>query len=395
MTASTSPLRKLGRRTLLASCAALALACSSGSNAPSGSASSGGSAGSQGQGGASGGAAVGGQSGSAGSVSSSGGSAGSAGSVSSSGGSAGSIGSGGSGGTTTLPTTRVVGYIPDWAESFSQWATTLDFSQITHINVAFANPVGDSHAIDIGQEDADLAALVAAAHQHGVKVLASVGGISASPDFAPHYAPGSVDAFVQGHVDFMTKHQLDGIDVDVEYPEGMGANYGAFIQKLEAALGPDKLLTAAVAQWVQDGMPDDALGRFDFINVMSYDQCGGWTDACPHSSYQGALDDLDYYANVKQVPKDRIVLGVPFYGYCWGASCPDDYVLYKDILIANDSAWQSDTFQADGATWWYNGDATLQQKAELSKAYGGVMIWELSGDASGERSLLKVLNDAL
>jgi GH18 family chitinase len=172
----------------------------------------------------------------------------------------------------------------------------------------------------------------------------------------------------------------------------MGSAYGAFIDKLEQRLGPKgKLLTAAVAQWIQGDMPDAALHTFDFVNVMSYDACGGWTGACPHSPYDQAVADLAFYVNDKQVPADRVVLGVPFYGYCWGA-CDAGYHLYSEILSLYPDAWQTDWIDQSGAQWSYNGEATMASKARLGASHGGVMIWELSGDASGQRSLLGVIS---
>ena len=37
----------------------------------------------------------------------------------------------------------------------------------------------------------------------------------------------------------------------------------------------------------------------------------------------------------------------------------------------------------------------MAKKAELAKSCGGIMIWELTQDAKGEHSLLKVINDTL
>ena len=37
----------------------------------------------------------------------------------------------------------------------------------------------------------------------------------------------------------------------------------------------------------------------------------------------------------------------------------------------------------------------MAKKAKLTKSYGGIMIWELTQDAKGEKSLLKVINGSL
>ena len=81
------------------------------------------------------------------------------------------------------------------------------------------------------------------------------------------------------------------------------------------------------------------------------------------------------------------MLGVPFYGY----SASSGYTAYKDILAQNPNAYTADFMNG----WYYNGDATIRTKTELGKQYGGMMIWELSQDASGDRSLLKIIKDTL
>jgi hypothetical protein len=43
---------------------------------------------------------------------------------------------------------------------------------------------------------------------------------------------------------------------------------------------------------------------------------------------------------------------------------------------------------------YYNGIPTMRQKTHLAmERAGGVMIWQLGGDARGSKSLLKVIND--
>ena len=39
----------------------------------------------------------------------------------------------------------------------------------------------------------------------------------------------------------------------------------------------------------------------------------------------------------------------------------------------------------------YNGQPTMMKKAVLAKQYGGLMIWEMSGDVSGDHSLLQTI----
>jgi GH18 family chitinase len=291
---------------------------------------------------------------------------------------------------------RVIGYLPNWYGSYSSWATKIDFSRLTQVNLAFA--LGDGNGNLQLAPGNEIDAFVSAAHARGVKVFPSLCGGGGDSHIAPFYEPSKVDGFVDKIISFTVAHHMDGIDVDVEAPNRMGANYNNFIAKLEAKAAPRGLLvTAAVAQWMQGGMSDATLRSFDFITVMSYDATGTWTGPGAHSSYQQAVSDLNYYMG-KGVARDKIVLGVPFYGYCWG-SCPGGssvYVLYKDIVARFPGSWNVDWIDTGSARWSYNGVATMKSKTVLANSYGGIMIWELGGDlaASDGHSLLRAVDDA-
>jgi len=287
---------------------------------------------------------------------------------------------------------RVVGYLPTYRGSYTTWASSLAWSRVTHLNLAFATPSGNSFTLT-GNSDASIAALVNAAHAAGVKVLISIGGANAgSVQIAAQYTPAGVDAFVTNLAAYVASHNLDGVDVDVE-GNPVDANYGPFIDKLAAKLHPSgQLVTSALGDWFGDRVPASAYALFDFVNVMSYDHCGSWTAACEHSTYDQAVNDLTFFRN-KGVPADKLDLGVPFYGYCWGTGCPAAAMTYADI-IAN---WPGvpDFYQVGGLTVSYNTPATIQKKAQLAKGYGGMMAWEIGQDASGDQSLLKILADSL
>lgn len=299
--------------------------------------------------------------------------------------------------TTTAPRTRIVGYLPNWYGSYSSLVSSVDFSKLTQINLAFA--LGDANGNLQLAPDADIAAIVNAAHAKGVKVFPSLCGGGGDGQIAPFYQAARVDAFVDQIVNYTVAHGMDGIDVDVEAPNRMGVVYDTFIAKLIAKAHPRGLqVTAAVAQWMQSGMSDTTLRSFDFITIMSYDATGTWTGPGEHSSYSQAQGDLAFYAG-KGVARDRMVLGVPFYGYCWG-TCGgkgNSYVLYKDILASFPNAWSMDNINANGSQYNYNGVATMKAKAALGKQYGGLMIWELGGDVStsNTNSLLRALDGAL
>ncbi len=236
-----------------------------------------------------------------------------------------------------------------------------------------------------------LGAFVTAAHNAGAKVLVSIGGAGAgSTAIANLYVPAMVDTLVANLAAYLDAQNLDGVDVDVE-GDPVNANYPAFIDKLVAAVRPKgKLVTAAFAQWFANNIGPATYGQFDFVNVMSYDKCG--STPCEHSTYAAAVQDLDFFRS-KLIGADKLVLGVPFYCHCWGATCTGSQVAYAQVLVKFPGGM--DYIQSNGITYSCNGPATIQKKAQLAHGWGGMMAWEITQDAGGDQSLLKVMADNL
>jgi len=87
------------------------------------------------------------------------------------------------------------------------------------------------------------------------------------------------------------------------------------------------------------------------------------------------------------VSDDRLVIGVPFYGYGPGGEAYS----YGEIVERNPE--YASLNYAEGIH--YNGMNTIREKAEYSKAFGGTMIWEVSHDSFGNYSLLNVIKGVL
>jgi len=111
---------------------------------------------------------------------------------------------------------------------------------------------------------------------------------------------------------------------------------------------------------------------------MTYDYAGTWSDASEHSTYAQARSDLAYWAENRTYPAERSVLGMPFYGYCWGASCDHGYTPFSEIAANYPDQTGQDWITAGDRTISFNGTATITKKVQLAKDYGGVMIWELT-----------------
>jgi hypothetical protein len=261
-------------------------------------------------------------------------------------------------GPIAVPATKAVMYLDNWSGSFASWATKIDFTKLTHLNLAFATVTGtNSWGTSLG-DTADVQAIAAAAHAKNVKVLVSLGGGGGDQSVIGAYKSASNIGPLVANLDAMVSAMnLDGVDVDLESPGDMtsGGNYPAFVSALISTFHPEgKLVTTAEAQYIVQGQNPDAtivatLNSFDFVNDMIY---------------SATLSDFTNEAawwtgSAVGLPKEKLVWGVCFDGEC-----------------ANPSV------------------AVVKQITTASKAYGGIMIWDYT-DSSVAPTMWPAVQSAL
>ncbi len=290
---------------------------------------------------------------------------------------------------------RVVGYMPSWSGS----AEEIDYTRLTHIIYSFAIPNVDGTLKPLDGE-AKLAKIVELAKANGVKVSIAVGGWSDNGqeldgrfETLASTATGR-ENLVRDIMVLYDKHNLDGVDLDWEYPDpgSSSANYNALMSLLRQELDlRGGLLSAAVmggvtesgqVLWGAGGITDDALAMMDMVNIMAYDSSNG-----NHSSYDWSINCYRYWNETRNVPSSKLNLGVPFYARpSWAG--------YKAIVATNPQAPYGDY---DTTYGYYNGIDTIKRKTKFvqDNFAGGIMIWEISQDTKDDTSLLKAINDQL
>ncbi|MGN6530197.1 MAG: glycosyl hydrolase family 18 protein, partial [Ginsengibacter sp.] len=272
----------------------------------------------------------------------------------------------------------------------------LFLNKITHLNIAFINPDSTGNF----NQNLSIDALIKKAHQKKVKVLASIAGGGSHPYYHALLRDQNRKLFIQNLVSLVKRYDLEGIDVDLEGSD-IDNNYEHFVIELASALKADKkLMTSAIATAYKDQLPDKALKEFDFISIMSYDQTGPWQPANPgdHSPYSMAEKDLDYWHKVRSIPKEKLVLGLPFYGYGFGAiDSPVVSMSYRQIVSLYPNRLLSDTVQlVNNVVMYFNNLETIKRKTRLAmQKAAGVMIWQLLGDVEGDLSLLNAINEVV
>ena len=290
---------------------------------------------------------------------------------------------------------QVVGYLPYYRQSlFGQ----MDLSKLTWINYFSITASTAGALTTTNVNNTSLATVVNAAHARGIGVSITVGPQSFSTLAA---SASARQAFATNIKNYIVARNLDGVDIDWE-PPGNGVdqvNYGLLIHDLHEQLSPiGKKITAAVNPWTKE-IPVAATRLMSWVNVMCYD-----FHYADHSTYAAAIDGMNQWTHYG-VAKDKLVMGVPFYGRSgtsWSNTTSKTYgAIVNEYRAINGVPPPSnmDSFvDASGSTFYFNGITTLQNKMTFVRdnGYAGAMIWELGQDSweSGQytsQSLLPVV----
>jgi Chitinase len=314
-------------------------------------------------------------------------------------------------------------------DSTSYPVSAIEWAGMTHIAVAFYSPTA-AGAFDESLSQGSTAqgatlghAIVTAAHAHGVKAVASLGGAESRTQFLAATASGVRDTFVGSIVKLATDYGYDGIDFDWESLETADEPVLVDVMQKVRQRAPGLLLTVPVGI-INVNMPGDLSGyaalaaAADQLNIMSYGAAGAWEGwKSWHSSalyQQDSATPTSVDSSVKVydgagVPKAKLGIGIGFYGLCYtppvtapdqalGAStvaASDGDISYAKIMTSyySASAAQWDAFArvpylsfaaATGPKGCgyisYDDDRSIGEKGAYLKAQGlgGVIMWEIN-----------------
>jgi chitinase len=325
----------------------------------------------------------------------------------------------------------VVGYYPSWNRTILPH-TAVRYAHLTHIFHAFIAPTVDG-GIEVPAGFL-YPELIQTAHANGVKVLPSLGGWG---DYSSRFSPMTADTaarrkFVGQLRTFLLANGYDGADLDYEYPKNATdrANLRSLVSELRAAFNtvePPLLLTMAgpstnwSGQWFDlAGMAND----FDLIGIMTYDYYGSWTSkAGPNAAVYGSFStntegwwdySVDYYNLTRGVPKQKLLVGIPFYGWMfaasalYGSSTGASQLTYTSIAPKLSQGWTR-SWDATGLVPYmlngtqnqlisYDDSASVATKCAylMTKGVGGTIIWALGQDLiGGTQPLLDVIGARL
>ncbi|CAO4376583.1 unnamed protein product [Caenorhabditis nigoni] len=363
---------------------------------------------------------------------------------------------------------RIVGYYTGWGE---REITENQLRKLTHVIFAFVAmyPDGSVRFGAVSEDDSGPQAAVKAerrfldmkrkarAVNSGVRVIFAVGGWDNSQYFSSVAAdPWKRRTFIDSVASFIEHHQIDGVDLDWEYPDMNGkdkANHLTLIRELrerftemQKAKGRKDpyiiTLASAAGEWnLRQGYDLNGILKYaDFINVMTYDYYGAWESKWgaytgpPAPLYFGSLKgfsgklnadfSMRFYTCRTKKPS-QLNMGVPFYGRYWkNVLGPIDEVdaMWRTAAPSNGIyeggyvGWRN--LEKEGwnkaATSWHDktktpyimnagarmflgfeNERSLKEKMKYAteKNLGGLMIWALDLDDDAD-TLLNLVSSA-
>jgi spore germination protein len=207
-----------------------------------------------------------------------------------------------------------------------------------------------------------------------------------------------LDNFVTDLIGKLKEYQADGLDLDFE---NIGAAYTSDFSFLVTTLG-EKLkknnLRFSVVVQAQTGKNDweglkgqdlSLISKYaDELRIMAYDRHGEFSPPGPITPMDWYADILDY--NLKFIPREKIVIGLPTYGYLWKADGGFDSFQYMDFVSylknniyeeKRDPVSYELNYTSDNGTGWLSDSISVINKIEFAKKTGinRFIIWNLGG----------------
>jgi chitinase len=343
----------------------------------------------------------------------------------------------------------VVGYV--FPQNSALQPGEIDALSLTRINYAFANIENGRIVTGFAEDAKNFSFLTALKRQNpSLTVLVSVGGWLWSTNFSDvSLTPQSRKLFIDSVVEFLTSYDLDGLDIDWEYPGMAGSghlfraedkhNFTLLLKELRQRFDREtrkshRKLYLTIAAGASDEYLDHTemaqVQRYvDTVNLMAYDYYEPSSDGITghHAPlFTNGADPKKISADASVlafeqagVPATKILLGLPFYGHMWGQVAENNHGLFQaGKPVPKGYAPYSlimETMLNHGFTrYWdpiasvpylysqekqifvsYEDPKSLAAKCEyvLKHRLGGVMFWDYSGDPSG--TLLRAINESL
>ena len=239
-------------------------------------------------------------------------------------------------------------------------------------------------------KERDIARLNNIKYLFGTNLVIAVSG--SSDAFAPLSASEDLRRiFVNNLLDFCRENGFSGVDYDWEFPKSDIEidNFSLLVEETAKLFSAEnKTVSAAVSRFRP--LKQEVYDNLNIINLMAYDFYGR------HSTYESAIEAVEFLRVKYNIPPEKINLGIPFYGRIYSGLDPQYWtksMIYGKIR----NTYEIKTGQNEAGGYYYNGIDMVKKKTDyaISNNLAGIMIWELGQDSFDEFSLLRAIGEEI
>ena len=320
---------------------------------------------------------------------------------------------------------KIIAYYTGNGETIKQYPV----EKLTHIIYSFLKLQNDTLTFQNEDQRLALQQLVQLKNKNPqLKIMVSIGGWGGCAPCSDLFSSAAHrNTFAKTTVALFKQYNIDGIDLDWEYPAIEGypghkydtadkANFTALVKSLREEMGNNFLLSFAAGGFIsyleQSIDWNEVVPLVDFINLMTYDLVGGYSTVTGHhtplTGYRPGQESTEKCVNWllrKNIPPDKLIIGAAFYARVWENVSDSNHGLYQRGKFKQGVAYKNfvDYF-SDSSGFRYHWDkkakapfqynrqkklfATFDDKQSVRekskfirrKKLGGIMFWELGED---------------
>ncbi len=314
---------------------------------------------------------------------------------------------------------KIKASIPYWEQEKAYQSFRNNIDKFDYVNL-FWYYLGSDNTIEKYEYANEDTNIIRFAKTNNVKVIATItnlpekGGWDSERVEEMLKTPTSRKKHIHDIATKLRELKFDGINIDYEEVDPSERNhFSAFIRELSVSLHKEnKLLTISLHPKTHQS---EGLGRFqdwktltknaDQLTIMAFNEHWDDSQAGPIASITW-VNEIIAYARLKNIPKEKIYLGIPLFGYDWNRNneLPADGLTFTDVqqlLIAYkaERKWHEVLkspyfFYRDGKDThevWYEDKDSIQEKIALAEKSGlaGISFWRLGDEDERLWSIIK------
>ena len=327
---------------------------------------------------------------------------------------------------------EIIAYYPGGKDLIDQY----DLDGVTQLIYSFLHLKGNKLAVDNEEDSLTIVHLVNLKDKYPkLKILVALGGWGGCKTCSDVFS--TVDGreeFASSTANILEDYNLDGIDLDWEYPVIPGVpghkyqdedkdNFTDLIIRLNNYLASEHIISFAAGgfdSFLEKSIDwDKVMPLVDHVNIMSYDlysqtKTGHHTPLFSVTTDSYSVDSAVRYLTKIGIPKSKIIVGAAFYGRIW-ENVPDiNNGLFQNAKFRRAISFNKLDNLDDGFEFYWDETAkapyafnktkneflsfdnkesvSLKAKYVIDQDLKGIMFWQLGEDLSTNGLLEAIKN---